>query len=239
MRGFRDIHAHFVYGVDDGAQTREDMQAMLDVAYDEGIVKLISTPHVTPGVSPFDWEKYHAHLDEARAYAAGKGYHMTFQPGAEILYTPAMKRYAEEQNLPTLGDTDYVLVEFVPDVSLAELKSAINMTRRAGYRTILAHIERYECMYHENAYRIKDEFGVEFQMNCSTVTRDKGGFFRTREVKRWLQDQLIDYLGSDAHNVTSRPPHMCHAYEVITERCGIQYASRLTGMPLRKKSGKD
>ena len=86
---------------------------------------------------------------------------------------------------------------------------------------------------------IKDEFGVEFQMNCSTVTRDKGGFFRTREVKRWLQDQLIDYLGSDAHNVTSRPPHMCHAYEVIKERCGIQYASRLTGMPLRKKSGKD
>ena len=29
---FTDYHAHFVYGVDDGAQTREEMYAMLDVA---------------------------------------------------------------------------------------------------------------------------------------------------------------------------------------------------------------
>ena len=27
-----DYHAHFVYGVDDGAQTREEMYAMLDAA---------------------------------------------------------------------------------------------------------------------------------------------------------------------------------------------------------------
>lgn len=30
MRGFTDIHAHFVYGVDDGARTPEDMYRMLD-----------------------------------------------------------------------------------------------------------------------------------------------------------------------------------------------------------------
>jgi len=29
MSGFTDYHAHFVYGVDDGAQTREEMYAML------------------------------------------------------------------------------------------------------------------------------------------------------------------------------------------------------------------
>ena len=33
MKGFTDIHAHFVYGVDDGAQTRQDMEAMLDAAH--------------------------------------------------------------------------------------------------------------------------------------------------------------------------------------------------------------
>ena len=32
MSGFTDYHAHFVYGVDDGAQTREEMYAMLDAA---------------------------------------------------------------------------------------------------------------------------------------------------------------------------------------------------------------
>ena len=29
MSGFTDYHAHFVYGVDDGAQTREEMYACL------------------------------------------------------------------------------------------------------------------------------------------------------------------------------------------------------------------
>lgn len=32
MNGLTDYHAHFVYGVDDGAQTREEMYAMLDAA---------------------------------------------------------------------------------------------------------------------------------------------------------------------------------------------------------------
>ena len=32
MNGFTDYHAHFVYGVDDGAQTREEMYAMLNAA---------------------------------------------------------------------------------------------------------------------------------------------------------------------------------------------------------------
>ncbi len=32
MSGSMDYHAHFVYGVDDGAQTREEMYAMLDAA---------------------------------------------------------------------------------------------------------------------------------------------------------------------------------------------------------------
>ena len=32
MSGFTDYHAHFVYDVDGGAQTREEMYAMLDAA---------------------------------------------------------------------------------------------------------------------------------------------------------------------------------------------------------------
>lgn len=40
MSGFTDIHAHFVYGMDDGAQNRTDMKAMLDAAHADGIAFL-------------------------------------------------------------------------------------------------------------------------------------------------------------------------------------------------------
>ena len=53
MSGFTDYHAHFVYGVDDGAQTREEMYAMLDAAAADGVRHLFATSHSTPGMERF------------------------------------------------------------------------------------------------------------------------------------------------------------------------------------------
>ena len=50
MSGFTDYHAHFVYGVDDGARTREEMFAMLDAAAADGVTRLFATSHSTPGM---------------------------------------------------------------------------------------------------------------------------------------------------------------------------------------------
>ena len=55
MSGFTDYHAHFVYGVDDGARTREEMFAMLDAAAADGVTRLFATSHSTPGMEPFRW----------------------------------------------------------------------------------------------------------------------------------------------------------------------------------------
>ena len=138
MRGFRDIHAHFVYGVDDGARTREEMFAMLDAAHRDGVTDLCATPHVTPGVKPFDGLSFSRHFDLAQEYCRENDYPPELHAGAEILYTPALARYAEEGMLPTLGTTDFALMEFVPDVSLAEAESAVELMERAGYRLVLA-----------------------------------------------------------------------------------------------------
>ena len=53
MSGFTDYHAHFVYGVDDGAQTREEMYAMLDAAAADGVRHLFASSHWTPGMEHF------------------------------------------------------------------------------------------------------------------------------------------------------------------------------------------
>ena len=58
MSGFTDYHAHFVYGVDDGARTREEMFAMLDAAAADGVTRLFATSHSTPGMEPFPRDVY-------------------------------------------------------------------------------------------------------------------------------------------------------------------------------------
>lgn len=47
---FTDIHIHALYGVDDGAKTEAEMQAIVDASYADGIRTLCVTPHFHPGI---------------------------------------------------------------------------------------------------------------------------------------------------------------------------------------------
>ena len=229
MSGFRDIHAHFVYGLDDGAQTRQDMEAMLDAAHADGIASLFATPHVTPGIRPFDDALYTQRLEEARAYCASKGYGITLHRGAEIMYTPALKPYALEHRLPTLGDTRYALMEFSPGIAYDDIINAVSLMERGGYRAVLAHVERYRCLYRGRAaQRLKREHDVWFQMNGATVVRGNG-FWRNRVIRRWLREGLIDFIATDTHNRQTRPTNMTAAYDALERLVGRERAERLTG----------
>lgn len=54
---FVDIHHHLLYGMDDGPKGIEEMEAMIEAAYSDGIRIIIATPHASPGVHPFDMSK--------------------------------------------------------------------------------------------------------------------------------------------------------------------------------------
>ncbi len=227
--GFRDVHAHFVYGVDDGAKSLEDMQAMLDEAYLGGIKTLYATSHSTPGISVFPEEVYRAHLEEARAYCAEKGYDIRLYPGTEILYTPAFKNYLERHPLKTLGDSDCVLMEFVPDVSFSEIEAAVTMVENAGYTPILAHVERYECMFSSKIYGLKKEHTVRYQVNCGTVVKKNLGILKNWRLRRWFKKELIDFVASDMHDLKARRNRMGASALALEKFCSQAYIARLMG----------
>lgn len=228
-RGFVDIHSHFVYGLDDGARTITEMETMLDAAHADGVVSLFATPHVTPGMKPFDAEKYESHLNQARRYCRDRGYNMQLFSGAEILYTPMLQQYCMEHRLPTLGDSEFVLMEFVPGVKLQELESALTLMKRNGYIPILAHIERYNCLYRgKTAAKLKERYNVRYQVNANTVLSDQG-YFRTRKIRSWFENELVDFIASDAHNVQNRRTKLRKAFSTLKKQYG-QQAEQLMGL---------
>lgn len=229
MMRFSDIHSHFVYGMDDGAQTREEMEAMLDAAAADGIAKLIATPHMTPGIYPFDEERFRKHLDEAQEYCARCGYGMELYSGAEILYTPALEHYADGRRLITLAHSEYVLLEFAPALPYQEIKSAVEMLGRSGYTPIIAHVERYRELGGARIYQLKEQTAVKYQMNCRTVL-DSGGMIRNARIRKWLRDELIDYVATDSHDCTHRRTCMKRTYELLVRQYGEHYAERLVSM---------
>lgn len=226
---FSDIHSHFVYGIDDGAQTLENMEAMLDAAAADGVSRLIATPHMTPGVHQFNEERFWRHLSEARAYCQIRGYALALYSGAEILYTPAMEHYMSSHRLPTLADSQCVLIEFTPTIPYAEIVTAVELLERNGYTPILAHVERYQALRGMNIYHLKEQSSALYQVNCNTII-ESDGLLKDLHVRRWLRDELIDYVASDSHNCRTRRTHMRKAYTILVKRYGKQYADRLVGM---------
>lgn len=230
MSGFIDLHAHIIYGVDDGAQTREDMYDMLDAAAADGVSTLFATSHCTPGLHRFPEEVYERHLALAKEYCRAKGYDLQLYPGAELMYTPALHNAIREKELPTLGGTGWVLLELMPDVSGREIEDAIELLSRVGYLTLLAHIERYDCLYHGSLLnRLRERYPIRCQVNCSTVVDGVSGFFRGRTVRSWFRDGLVDAVSSDAHGCRHRRTRMREAYDTLVRTVGSAEADRLTG----------
>lgn len=238
--GWMDIHHHLLYGLDDGPRDPGAMRALLERAAAEGISEIIATPHVTPGVVPFDDGRYQAALAEADAHARRLAAPIAVHPGAEILYTDQTPRFLRSGAIPTLAHTDRVLVEFSPDVRYDRLRAALDQIRCSGFLPVLAHVERYRCLTLRpgRAMRLREEAGVFYQMNSRTVLRATG-LAQRLFVAGMLKAGAIDAIATDAHNASSRPPEMRRALESIARKYGAEYARRLAdGSLLRDETAR-
>lgn len=229
MRRFTDIHHHILYGMDDGAPTPKEMHAMLKKAAEDGIGRIVATPHVTPGVKRFNREQYERSLEEARQYCRDRQIDIELYAGAEILYTGQTCAFLEEGRVPTMAGTDHVLVEFSPDVRYDRLYEALDDLLCHGYLPIVAHVERYQCLSSRPARleRIKGEMEVYFQVNCSSIIGKKDGATR-RFVEKLLDWDMIDAIATDAHSSTVRCVHMEEAWHKLKKEFGAPYANELT-----------
>lgn len=229
MKGFTDIHHHILYGLDDGAQSFKEMCAMLRRASEDGIQRIVATPHVTPGVRPFDRQQFDQAISRARSWCEEQGIELALFGGSEILYTDQTVRLLDRNEVPTMNGTDLVLVEFSPDVRYERLQSALAQLRRGGYRPILAHAERYQCLTRrvERLHRLRDELDVRYQVNSNTIIRQRDLFIR-RFVHRIVEWDLLDFVATDAHHATGpRVANMSAAHGILAETYDMDYANAL------------
>lgn len=228
MDAMTDLHQHLLWGLDDGPTKQETTYAMLDEAYRQRIRRIYATPHACPGLAPFDMGLYRERLAQAQQYCRDQKLDITLLPGAEVEWSFNTVNALRSQHAPTLGDTDYVLIELWPNVTWPEVRDAAKQLLRAFYTPVFAHVERYRCFVWqpEQALRLRDELGVLYQVNASTVIHHIGPMTK-RFVKRLLNEQAVDVIASDAHNCTSRPQCMAQAYEALLTRCPSEYAAKL------------
>ena len=225
---FIDIHHHLIYGVDDGAKDFEGAKRMIRQAVENQVHAIITTPHVTPGQEFFDFNAYKAHLAETRAYIAAENIDLTLYTGSEVLYTPNTAYQLSEGKVPTLAGTRYLLLEFMPDDTLEDLLKAGRTVADMGYIPIYAHVERYECLKKaSHIERLRDDCGALIQINANTVLH-KHRFFRERFLRRLFEDELVDFIATDSHDLPGRDNRMAEAFDQLAALYGVDMAHVLT-----------
>lgn len=207
MTGIIDIHAHILPGVDDGADSWEEAEQMLLMAYQQGIRCIITTPH------------YHEHSkkkspDEPVArlgtIAANIDKEFRVKAGFEIFYFDELVDALNTKEVLPLADSRYVLVEFSPEVPYQRIFQGIRKLVLARYIPILAHMERYRCLKKEGRIEELTRSGGLMQMNFGSI---QGSWLRSdvRWCRRQLLQKKVHFLGTDMHGCIRRKPDITRA----------------------------
>ena len=204
LKGAVDQHSHILYGLDDGVKTQEDSLAILRFLEEQGVSEVWFTPHVMEDV-PNTTEGIRARFEELESvYRGGLRFHLA----AEYMIDTLFEERLAARDLLTHGN-DTVLVEtsaVAPPINLWEV---LETMRKAGYRPLIAHPERYRYMDKTDYKRLHD-MGCVLQMNLPSIVGFYGESARERALDL-LDKGWYSMVGSD-----------CHRYRAIQ----AQYAAR-------------
>lgn len=217
---FIDIHCHVIWGVDDGGNSREETFQMLREAAEDGIHKIIATPHMTPGVYEFPEDVFQAHMAVAQDFIARENLGIELTRGAEILYTDLTARLLREGKTPTLEESSHPLIEFSPTDSWDHIKNALQKVSGAGFSPIIAHMERYPAIKSVDQVRmLKENLRSLVQINARTLTR-KQPLLRRKYFDRLFQENLVDFVATDTHSMPGRGTCMTEGMEALKQKYG-------------------
>ena len=110
-RGLFDMHCHIVPAVDDGAQSVKEAFAMLQMEYDQGVRKIIVTPHFRREMFETPSEIIKKHFLVLRRLAEKIGPDLKVFLGCEFHANVEMLDYLRADKVYSMAGSRYVLTE--------------------------------------------------------------------------------------------------------------------------------
>lgn len=237
-----DFHTHILPALDDGSRDTTETEGLLREEVKQGVSRIVATPHFyADRVSVEEFlkrrarsiERLQTHVKEL--VERGKTGSMSAFPipqlqyGAEVYFFPGM---GNAEKLPQLciEGTNLILLEMPfmqwTDEILREVKDIL---QKQKLRIVLAHVERYPD-FQKNRRVFEQVLALPL-----TIQLNGGSFLKGRSRRKFCLNMLSEHeniiLGSDTHNLTSRPPNLQEARGVIEKKLGaarLETIDRLT-----------
>jgi len=220
-----DFHSHILPHIDDGASNIDTSLKMLAKSKSTGIDTVVSTSHCYPykldsDISDFLSMREKAYNELLSKIQQNQECYPNIVLGCEV---HLVRNLSTAQNLSKLciENTDYLLLEMPTskwnDQHFEEVYHIIQL----GFRPIIAHLDRYFGV----TDRIDEllSLPVLIQINADAFTRKTD----RKEILKLFEEDAVHVIGSDMHNLESRPQNLNCAYQIIDKKYGKDYTKYL------------
>ena len=226
-KGIYDIHCHIVPGVDDGATDIEETGKLLRMEYEQGVRTIIATPHFRFRMFETSAEKVKEQFKLVEKAAAEVASDLHVYLGCEFHTNMEMISMLRENKVMTMAGSRYVLTEFSHNSEENYIRERLSTLLSGGYKPIVAHIERYEATRTSMDF-VEElvDMGAYMQINADSII-GKEGFGTKRYCKKLMKYDLVHFVGSDCHNLTSRVSRIGEAYNYVSKKMDEAYADHL------------
>jgi protein-tyrosine phosphatase len=216
-----DIHSHILSGFDDGADSIEVSLEMARRSREDGITRLVATPHVLEeGFSELK-KKVGDGVATLRDALAKESIQIDILPGAELNISSALLPQPEEVRELTLGFLGkYVLLELPLQEMPRYTHELVFKLLLKGLIPILAHPERNLTVM-ERTEELLELVGKGslVQVNAGSITGKYGERVRNA-AELILRNRIVHFIASDAHSLGNRPPGLSDALERARQLIG-------------------
>lgn len=201
-----DLHTHILPQMDDGARDLTESLAMLALEDRQKVDTVVLTPHFYRDMETVEafLQRRQQALERLLAAAPEEGPRLL--PGAEVAWYPSILEEGALDKL-CLADTNCILLE-LPSGSWNSrlLDQLYQFAGHSGLTPILAHVERFLPMQQRSQVEELLSMELPMQMDASALLKP----LRRRKALALLKRGKW-FLGSDCHNMDTRPPCMGEA----------------------------
>ncbi|MEP3209520.1 MAG: CpsB/CapC family capsule biosynthesis tyrosine phosphatase [Maribacter sp.] len=201
LEGFIDIHNHILPGIDDGAQTLDDSISLIKGFSDFGVHDFVATPHIMHNYHDNTPDTINASLQLlTEGLEKSKITGINIKASAEHMIDDNFETILEQKKVMPLHD-QHLLVEMSYLQRPINFDKSISAITSNRYFPVLAHPERYNFLHgRPRKYGDYKKQGIQFQLNMLSL-----GEFYSKEVQKvafkLLEEGMIDFIGSDVHNM--------------------------------------
>lgn len=218
-----DWHSHILPQIDDGSRNTAESIRMLETLASQGVKTVIATPHFYAND-----ESVVSFLERRNKAFEGLKIHLGENSpeillGAEVKYYQGISRMESLKDLRIEGSKLLLLEMPVSTWSEYTVKELSELSCKGDINIILAHIERYIGYQKRSVFERIIEDDILMQANASFFS----SLASRKKAVSLLKQGVIHFLGSDCHNMTSRPPKIDKAFNILSKKFGKDYIGQM------------